>query len=229
MTKRQQNILKTIIEEYIQTSEPIGSKAIEGCFKVSSATIRNEMLNLCKDGYLIQPHTSAGRVPTEKGYRYYLDNLLETDKDAVKNLSQFTGLIGPDLEAAVKQLAKALTELSGETVVVGLGRDVCYYTGLSNLFSKPEFRSLSTVLDLSSVLDQFNDVIDEVYDVVGKNVTVKIGSENPFDKKMSSMMIKCAGGNCLIGIIGPMRMNYNKNISLLKEVKNTLKMLYGER
>ena len=80
LTPRKQQILATIIELYVTTGEPVGSKAI--CTRmgnsVSSATIRNDMSDLVEIGFLEQPHTSAGRIPSQSGYRYYVDNLMTT-------------------------------------------------------------------------------------------------------------------------------------------------------
>jgi heat-inducible transcriptional repressor len=80
VNERQKNILKIIIEEYIKTAHPVGSKSICDTLDLSSATIRNEMASLEEDGLLEKPHTSAGRIPSEKGYRYYVDNLMEPQK-----------------------------------------------------------------------------------------------------------------------------------------------------
>ena len=78
MTERKNKILAAIVERYIQTGEPVGSKALVDTlgFSVSSATVRNEMADLIEMGYLEQPHTSAGRIPSTKGYRYYVENLM---------------------------------------------------------------------------------------------------------------------------------------------------------
>ena len=76
---RKKQILSAIVESYIQTGEPVGSKALiqEAGLKVSSATVRNDMADLTERGYIVQPHTSAGRIPTQRGYRYYVDNALD--------------------------------------------------------------------------------------------------------------------------------------------------------
>ena len=78
LTPRKQKILSAVVESYIHTGEPVGSKALlnEAKLDVSSATVRNEMADLTNKGFLIQPHTSAGRVPTQQGYRYYIDNIM---------------------------------------------------------------------------------------------------------------------------------------------------------
>ena len=79
LPQRRQKILAAIVEQYIETGEPVGSKALQSIagLDVSSATIRNEMAELTAQGFITQPHTSAGRVPTQAGYRYYVDNLMK--------------------------------------------------------------------------------------------------------------------------------------------------------
>ena len=76
---RKQKILSAIVERFIRSGEPVGSKTLlaDAGLKVSSATVRNDMAELSEQGYIVQPHTSAGRIPTERGYRYYVDNVME--------------------------------------------------------------------------------------------------------------------------------------------------------
>ena len=80
LDKRKKKLLQTIIEEYIETAEPVSSGNLVKQLECSSATIRNEMAELEKNGFLEKPHTSAGRVPSQKGYRYYVDELIRDDK-----------------------------------------------------------------------------------------------------------------------------------------------------
>src|SRR6266576_5959743 len=77
MTERQQNLLSAVVEQYAEVASPVGSSLLAKLFNVSSATIRAEMADLERLGYIMQPHTSAGRVPTDKGYRFYVNNLSE--------------------------------------------------------------------------------------------------------------------------------------------------------
>ena len=77
LDQRKAAILRAVVQQYIETAQPVGSSTVSARedVAVSSATIRNDMTQLERDGYLVQPHTSAGRVPTEKGYRYFVDTL----------------------------------------------------------------------------------------------------------------------------------------------------------
>ena len=114
LSERQQKILAAVVEQYIATGEPVGSKLI--CDKldvsVSSATVRNEMAQLSSDGYLDQPHTSAGRIPTQKGYRYYVDNLLQPSELDVTDRKKIEG----SLDSRTADPSQILSEV-GEALV----------------------------------------------------------------------------------------------------------------
>ena len=120
---RKEKILSAVVEKYVEAGEPVGSKALqtEAGLGVSSATIRNELKALDDDGYLTQPHTSAGRVPTKKGYRYYVDNLMPqiTLSDRVREYIERNISAGAQSpEAALSKTAAVLAELSGAAAVV---------------------------------------------------------------------------------------------------------------
>ena len=102
LNDRKKEILQAIIEEYIETADPVSSKAIVEKYKIdcSSATVRNEMADLEKSGYLEKTHTSSGRIPSEKGYRYYVDELLKDDNISLEEIKY----ISDKLETKVNEL-----------------------------------------------------------------------------------------------------------------------------
>ena len=110
LTDRKKQILKVVVEDYIRTAEPVGSKAIaaEMGGSVSSATIRNEMSDLEEMGYIIQPHTSAGRIPSDKGYRFYVDNLMKVKSEEVVRQNEMMVQKVDKLEQVLKQVVKML-------------------------------------------------------------------------------------------------------------------------
>lgn len=117
MDTRGMKILAAIIDEYIRTGEPVGSKSLAEAYdiKVSSATIRNTMAALEQEGYLDHPHTSAGRVPTFKGFRYYIDNLMNPEPVAAENISRIDELLdkgGLTDDAIVESASTALAEIT---------------------------------------------------------------------------------------------------------------------
>ncbi len=121
MDDRKLRILTAVIDEYILTGEPVGSKSIMDRVKASSATIRNEMAELEKQGYLEQPHTSAGRVPTYLGYRLYVDSLLETNPLSESEIELMNSML-PDEDASEEEIVNsashALAELTKCATVV---------------------------------------------------------------------------------------------------------------
>jgi len=228
MDSRRERILRAIIEEYIRTAEPVGSKYLcENCdFDVSPATIRNEMMSLEDEGYLRSPHTSAGRIPTEKAYEYYLRTMVQS-KRGFKNDSKLRQAMSSadDDESTLRIMAKTLVDLSGETAIVAFGPHQSYYTGVSNLFQKPDFRDLEMLKSLSSMVDRFDEVAEEIFDQVSSEPQVMIGTENPFGDDMTAILVKYRLPNNTVGflgLLGPLRMNYKKNLSLIEEAKDIL-------
>lgn len=228
MDSRRELILRAIIEEYIRTALPVGSKYLaEQCdFDISSATIRNEMMALEDEGYLRSPHTSAGRTPTEKAYEHYLRTFVQsghcpkTDSCLREAISSAN-----DDESTLRLMAKTLVDLSGETAIVAFGPHRSYYTGVSNLFQKPDFRDLEMLQSLSSMVDRFDEVTAEIFDQVTSEPQVMIGSENPFGDDMTAILVKYRLPNNTVGflgLLGPLRMNYKKNLSLIEEAREVL-------
>ncbi len=234
MNPRQEAVLKAIVENYIKTAEPVGSKflAETGDFGVSPATIRNDMAVLESEGYIRQPHTSAGRVPTEGGYEFYLSRLESLRQG--RTIKDFKAAVrgAKNQEEAVKQVAKKLVDLSGEMALVAFNPRWSYYTGVSNLFTKPDFCSLGLAKELSEMLDQFDEVIGSIFEHLPEAPQVMIGSENPFGECMSSIVVKYQLPNrtqLLLGLVGPMRMDYGQNIKLIEEAVESLDELEYEK
>lgn len=217
----------SIIHEYIKKATPVASKMLagRGGFKISSATLRNEMADLEEEGYLIQPHTSAGRIPTEAGFAFYLASL-SGKESALDNKEK------KDLERAAraadfpeKSLAKVLAELSEEAVILAFGKNDVYYTGLSNLFAKPEFHDQDLVYRIGEVVDHLDEIISEIFEETKEEIKVLIGKKNPFSVDCGAVVSRYCGKNKKVGLVavlGPIRMDYGKNIALVREVKELL-------
>jgi len=107
LTDRKKQILKVVVEDYVRTAEPVGSKAIAAEMGgVSSATIRNELSDLTELGYLEQPHTSAGRVPSPKGYRLYVNELMERQRLSIAE----TERINQSLQMRMEELDRVISQ-----------------------------------------------------------------------------------------------------------------------
>ena len=220
MNSRQEQLLNLVIESYIKTAEPVGSNLLaeKGVLGVSGATLRNEMRALEEGGYLSHPHTSAGRVPTEKGYKFYLENvdykdckLSKKDDLEIEKLSNSVIQCG---EQGQKDLVKSLAELSGETMLLAFSPDRVYYTGLSNLFSKPEFSELQLVADVSQIFDHCEECLKTFFDEAQNEPKYFIGREHSFGNALSVLAFRF-GEQSLLALLGPMRMNYRRNHALM--------------
>lgn len=228
LNDRQLHILSAIIEEYVATALPVASRTLvdKYAFSVSPATIRNDMVLLEDQGFLRQPHTSAGRVPTEEGYRIYLENVVRRQKTNRSSVQMRRAIAkSQDPRELVQEMAQCLTRLSGETAIASLNTGWNHYTGISKLFEKPEFSDVATLRALSAVVDRFDQTLRDIFGDVDDDVNIWIGGQNPFGEQIATMMVKYRLPNGMIGtlgLIGPMRMNYEKNINLLEQAKDLL-------
>lgn len=227
MNQRQKELLNLVIESYIKTAEPVGSNLLaeKGKLGVSGATLRNEMRVLEDEGYLSHPHTSAGRVPTEKGYVFYLENTDYTDykmnKKDYTEIEKLSISVIQCGEQGQKDLIKSLAELSGETMLLAFSPDRVYYTGLSNLFSKPEFTELQLVADVSQIFDHCEECLKTFFDEVTNEPRYFIGREHSFGNALSVLAFRF-GEQSLLALLGPMRMNYRRNFALMSRAKEVI-------
>ncbi|NMB48314.1 DeoR family transcriptional regulator [Candidatus Kuenenbacteria bacterium] len=226
MNDRQKELFQNIVREYVESARAVGSEFLAEKYDlgVSSATIRNDMVELEDAGLIYQPHTSAGRVPTERGFNYFIKNYLsnegkisEKDKNLIKkakqNAGKMTENIGP------KNVVKVLAELSEVAAVYCLGRHNTYYTGLSNLLTQPEFYNFNLVQNIAAVADNIDEVVDRIFDQI-EETEIRIGKENHFSPMCASIFTKKDGQ--VLGLIGPMRMNYERNLGLINFAKELL-------
>ena len=228
MENRQSKLLQHIVEEYIATAQPVGSSLIAEKYMkdISSPTVRNEMQELERLGYIRAPHTSAGRIPTEKGYRFDIENILASKELSPKRQETLSEIVkdSGQLEDGVKFLAKKIAELANEAVLIAFSPNNVYHTGLSNVFSKPEFLSHDLVLSLSQVFDHLDEAMAQVHPGSDDEVSILLGSENPFGNECGSIVATFEFNNqrAMIGILGPMRMDYGSNIAFVKFIKQLL-------
>jgi heat-inducible transcriptional repressor len=185
---------------------------------ISSATVRNEMAELELAGYIMQPHTSSGRIPTEQAYLWFVENL------APKKISSTTAqkLSVPQIwdEQSLKGLAKSLAEISGLAVFCAFHRHNLYYTGISNLLSQPEFGQTKLVYDMSVVIDRLDEIINEAFDEFVDGPRISIGQDCLFGSFTASVCSKyrLKDNVGVLGIIGPLRQDYEKNWQLINHV-----------
>lgn len=229
-------ILNAIIKEFIETAEPVGSQSIVlgYHFSVSPATIRNEMAALENEGLLAQPHTSAGRIPTDLGYRLYVDELADfeiADQQAEKALMKV--LRDYELEKAREKIFDAvriLAQATGDASFATLPDNRrTFYLGVSNVLRQPEFAHdpmrASQVIEVLEDTDNFINTL-KVLDP-GNDVKIYIGKENLLPQINSCALIisqyEIEGYKGFMGILGPKRMKYPFNYAMVKRVKDLMK------
>ncbi|OGY93528.1 MAG: hypothetical protein A2406_02760 [Candidatus Komeilibacteria bacterium RIFOXYC1_FULL_37_11] len=219
MEDRGQKLLKEIIDIYVKTARPVGSSnlAFSKKFDLSPATIRSAMGELEEQGYIAQPHTSAGRVPTTLGYKFYLDNLLSVKNLNDKENKELSDAYNKDM----RDLAKLLVAKTNLAAIVGFSPSDLYFTGLFNLFSQPEFEDYKMVLSMTKVVDSLEKAMTSIYPQINKPI-VLIGEDNPFSSDCS-VAITPLKDEKVLAILGPMRMDYNRVLALLEETVRIIK------
>lgn len=209
-----------VVEQAIQTGEPIGSQfLVRACgLDVSPATIRNYFSALEQAGYLSQPHTSSGRLPTEQGYRYYVEAVLSPRVLSKREKTELQSAAkSEDSSIRFKSLAKAGAEIAQSAIFIRLGNMDSYYTGLTYLFNQPEFRDWNRIVSLTDVLDRLDDVLIGLGASRFAEPSVQIGSDCPFGPMCTSILCSLPEGG-VIGLLAPMRTDYGLGISLMKEI-----------
>lgn len=228
ITERQRQILCQIIEEYAETASPVGSVTMAKLFNVSSATVRAEMARLEALGLIAQPHTSAGRVPTDAGYRFYVNHLDGVTEDSA--LERGTHAIEvrvssqSQADAAIRRAVDSLVELTGNLGLATIGGQF-YLSGISQLFTQPEFVDTRRVQAVAKLLDNLEPWLREA--APGEPLNIFIGQENPIGRNSEVSLIISTfrspfSDRSYIGVLGPTRQNYSRVMSL---VKYTGKML----
>src|SRR3989344_6433973 len=198
LSERQKDILGKTIFEYINRAEPVSSGWLERRYdmEVSPATIRLELSYLTEEWYLEQPHTSSGRVPTDRGYRLFVDEGLEKYADEE----------GMEAEADFSDLALAYYQ------------NILWKEGWESVLRAPEFAQNEVLVNFTKfLLDVEQNIRGAKMD---KAVEIYIGKENPFSRVGDFSMIMCEcdfarGQNGFVAIVGPKRMPYHRNIGLM--------------
>jgi len=229
-TDRRLEILRAIVEEYVQTQEPVGSKAIaeNHALGISPATIRNEMAVLEEEGLIKQPHTSAGRIPTDRGYRIFVDKLA-----TVKPLSNAerraieTFLDGSnDLDDLVKRSAKLLADITKQVAVVkyptigqSQGAQKMAISGTAHLARAGDSTDLSMILEALEEQVVLLSLLNDAH----PTVQVTIGSEQKEVNLQTTSLVTVGYGfdnNSVgaLGVLGPTRMDYSGSISAVSAV-----------
>lgn len=210
-------LLCGLVQEYIRTAEPLSSAYLKRALElaVSAATVRAWLNDLEEEGYVEQPHTSAGRVPTDSGYRHYVDRVRPGQAER------------EDIEATPQTLVRNLSRAAHALAIAALPSGRVEQFGLLELMLQPEGGNRHAIQEISSILDHIHDYVEELAESPSSRTLVYIGNENPFMTAVhTSMLVRVVSdqqGRCsLVLLIGPKRMPYSQNISLLERVNAIL-------
>ncbi len=227
MDARQSKLLVAIIDQFIETALPVGSKRLleAGEFCCSSATLRSEMARLEDEGFLQQPHVSAGRVPTAEGYRMYVRDYLEPSRNEIVVRKRFESLKEhyfkrKDQERVYEAVSMLVHMMPNVAFAKVPHKSLVYYLGLSNVLKQPEFQEdPGLVSGVAEVLEEHLSTILDCIEIDDK-VRYYIGDEHLLPQIPSCSLIVTEyvvrGQKGVIGILGPMRMDYAYNTVALE-------------
>ena len=235
LTERQKNLLRSIIEKYIETAEPIGSETIENesSLGVSPATIRNEMVRLTALGYLKQPHTSAGRVPTSTGMKFYVDQLMEEKALSLKDEVAIKEELTEGNEPFTKLLRHTTRVLADQTRSLAIATDEegdIYSAGMANILDMPEFYDIDITKTVLSMIEKF----EMLQQIIGQmraedQLRILFGDELgiPYLEPCGFVVIRYQVPNHqgILGVIGPSRLNYQIVIPTIRYFSQLLSQI----
>ena len=235
LSDRRQRVLAALIEEYVARALPVGSRTLTERYRfgVSPATIRNELSALEEEGYISQPHTSAGRIPTDFGYRTFVDDLIESG--AISQDEQAGEAIGRlresarELDELIERTSKALSQFTDcLSIVTPPGYDHPSRTGIMSLMRQPEFTYTESLLPVMQVLED-DTVLLHVLDATAPSADgpqVRIGRENESEQLSGVSVVACRYGigpdGGIVAVIGPTRMDYTKALAAVRIASKTL-------
>jgi len=234
ITERQEKILDRIVRDYIDLAEPISSEFLgkKHDFGICPATIRIEMQKLTDKGFLKQPHTSSGRVPTDKSYRFFVDKLMKRKKSVFEDTLDFEKIFKEEKKDIFKfanDLVKTLAETSSNFSLLHiLDEDLFWKEGWGEVLKQPEFEERNFIAEFNNLLEDFEENIDDLE--LNSEMKIYIGRENPFSKArdFSIMVSRChlpKGEEGIVSILGPKRMAYDRNIGLINSLTKLLEEL----
>ena len=238
LNDRQRQLLKIIIEEYVNSAEPVGSETIDKKHNlgVSPATIRNEMAHLTEMGYLRQPHTSAGRVPTSMGMRVYIDELMKEKEISVAAEVSIKEGLWAERYQQERLMREAVKALAKRCSMLGIALDCngqIYYAGAANILDWPEFYDIDVTRFVLSLFDEFPTLQEIIGKAQGPDpIHILFGEDLEYENFRTTGFVftrfaQGEGKTGVVGVIGPARMNFPLVIPYVKYIGNLLSQAGG--
>lgn len=235
---RQEDVLALIVKRYVETAQPVGSRYIAKQLDLSSATIRNVMSDLEDAGYINHPHTSAGRIPTDKGYRYYIESLMrvKTVNDALaKSVKSEYTHAGRSMEDILQRMSHLISNLTNYVGVALFSEyHKLYLDGASHIVEQPEFKDFKKLYYILRCLEEKRDIMDLLaIDFDTEKLTIHMGKDSPRGPLSECSIVtrgykvkgKISGR---LGVIGPKRMVYEKVIPTVEYLADAVSELLEE-
>ena len=228
LTERQKSTLEAVIREYVATAEPVASDHIVKKYRLpfSPATVRGELSALDEAGYLMQPHTSAGRGPTDKGYRFFINNLAgdgipQSGEEAIREIRS-----ADDPAEFARQVSRILAHLTRNVALAGFPENEIFYkAGIGEVMHEPEFSETELMREFTAFVDMIDENIFRTFNaLIGREFAepqIFVGRENPIRGAKNCGMIISALATpfdqpSMVALIGPKRMDYERNLAILK-------------
>lgn len=235
LAPRQIQILRAIIEEFIETALPVGSDTIDRKYNigVSPATIRNEMVYLTKQGYLAKPHISGGRTPTPKAFRLYINELMREEELSVADEVSAKEKIWESrgkLDSLLKESSQALANRSKAIGLAMTDDQDIFHAGYANLLDMPEFFDIQVMKRVLSIIEQTrlleeifsrSDSYDKIQIVYGK----ELGEKELEPIGLMFISVNALGHHCKLGVLGSERFNYPYLVPMMKYFKSLIEQL----
>lgn len=235
---REEEILSLIIDSYIRESKPISSAYLcQNCrLNYSSATIRNIMLSLEQQGFLSHIYTSSGRIPTQEGFKHYVESARDNGWDVDNSLTiDYHSLPSLGVDEIIDYTLDSLTQFSGYASLVAIsGRDKkLSFKGMRFIMDQPEFEDVKRLKDLFYALEVKMDALASLlFDCIDEKIQILIGDDIGFDEMSDCSIIASGlrnkGFDFAMALLGPMRMDYSRAVTCLSSVRNRLKEVVGE-
>jgi heat-inducible transcriptional repressor len=229
LTARQIQILRSIIEDFIETAQPVGSETVDRKFQigVSPATIRNEMVYLTKQGYLTKTHSSAGRIPTPMAMKLYVNELMkERELTVADEVSAKEKIWNSRREAdeLLIQLSKVMAEKSHALGLAMLNDHRVYHSGYANLLQMPEFYDIKVMRHVLQLIEEIQ-LLEEIFEIGASENVVQVvfgpelGNRDLEPIAVVFTTITISGHSCRLGALGSARFDYSYLFPMLKHLR----------